>query len=145
MNYAMKFPQLIKTIHNATVKHANNMLKQENVTMSQLRFLIYLHEHPDEKVTSKTFETLFSLSQPTVVGTLSRLQAKDYVELRKDERDKRVKNIYLTKAGSDCCERANISRLEMQAQTMSSLSFEETKALYELLSKLSKSLEDYVG
>ena len=58
----------------------------------------------------------FYLSHPTVSGLLSRLEKKEFIELRPDPNDKRCKRIYILPKGEACNQtmRAVIRGIEQQ-------------------------------
>ena len=49
-------------------------------------------------------EEAFHLSHPTVSGLLSRLEKKEFLELRPDPEDRRCKRIYMLPKGKECIE-----------------------------------------
>ena len=88
---------LIKQIHDIMEKNANNVLREEKLTVSQSGVLSILDEKEGKTATFKELEKEFGVSQPTMVGILSRLEQKGLVYFFDDSEDKRLRKAHLTK------------------------------------------------
>ena len=70
---------LLKQIHDIMEKNANNVLREQNLTISQSGVLVLLDEKEGKTASFKELEKDFGVSQPTMVGILNRLVQKDLV------------------------------------------------------------------
>ena len=80
---------LLKQIHDIMEKNANNVLREQELTISQSGVLVLLDEKEGKTASFKELEKDFGVSQPTMVGILNRLVQKDLVEVLTDSEDKR--------------------------------------------------------
>jgi DNA-binding MarR family transcriptional regulator len=87
---------LIKFIDNAVKKNCNSMLKEMNLTSTQLDVLMYLLSSQDREVNQTDIEREFKIKNPTVTGILNRLEAKGFVRRAVSSSDARVKRILVT-------------------------------------------------
>ena len=72
---------LLKQIHDILEKNANNVLREQDLTISQSGVLVLLDEKEGKTALFKELEKDFGVSQPTMVGILNRLMQKDLVEV----------------------------------------------------------------
>ena len=81
------------------MEHAMNaQLQKLDLTSAQGHIIGYL-THSKEQPCARDIEEAFQLSHPTVSGILSRLEQKDFIEMRPDELDRRCKRIYIREKG----------------------------------------------
>lgn len=73
------------------------------MTISQSGVLVLLDKKSDKTASFKELEKSFGVSQPTMVGILSRLEQKGMVEVLADSKDKRIRRAHLTGVGADKC------------------------------------------
>jgi DNA-binding MarR family transcriptional regulator len=90
---------MIKHIHDAVGKHANNDLRERGLTLTQVRVLMELGENDGEAMPLKELERRFNVAQSTIVGIILRLEAKGLAEGFTAPDDNRVKLVRLTAAG----------------------------------------------
>ena len=95
---------LLKQIHDILERNANNVLREQDLTISQSGVLVLLDEKEGKTALFKELEKDFGVSQPTMVGILNRLEQKDLVEVLTDPEDKRIRKAHLTQKGADKCE-----------------------------------------
>lgn len=67
--------------------------------LNDLESVILIQIGMNEKVKQKTLVNKFKAPKQTINSAIMNLKEKDFIELRKDEEDKRAKNLYLTKMG----------------------------------------------
>ena len=84
---------LIKKVHDEIEKKANAMLRQQDLTLSQMNVLMELEAIPDHQLTLKELEGLLHVAQSTAAGIVVRLEQKGFVESFTDENDRRVKKV----------------------------------------------------
>ena len=133
---------LIKQISDQISKTANNELRSDNLTLSQLRCLEYIHENPKNKVPLKEIEAHFHISQPTLAGIISRLCQKELILTETSEINSRAKTASLTPAGKELFLSFDERRDTMESSLLASLTDEEKELFYELLKKVNNGLKN---
>lgn len=133
---------LIKQISDQISKTSNNELREDNITLSQLRCLEYIHENPKEKVPLKEIEAHFHISQPTLAGLISRLCQKGMVVTETSEINSRAKTVSLTHAGKDLFLKFDERRDLMENSLLNTLTDTEKQTFYELLIKVHNGLKN---
>ena len=105
MTYTEQCVPLIRHIHCAMEKEANNKLREMDLTVSQIYLLQALNHAPDgmHTLTLKALEKQLQIGQSTTVGLVKRLQKKDFVTCTQSIDDKRIKIVALTVAGKNIC------------------------------------------
>lgn len=98
------FGHYFKTLHFIMEQIMNRQMEELDLTASQGHIIGFLGHRP-EAPCARDMEVFFDLSHATVSGLLSRMEAKGFVEIRPDEKDRRVKRIYLLEKGRACSER----------------------------------------
>ena len=95
---------LLKALHWFTDQSMTRALAEMDLTAAQGRVMAYL-SHREDPPCARDVEEVFQLSHPTVSGLLSRLEKKQFLELRTDKADRRVKRIYILPKGRDFLDR----------------------------------------
>ena len=132
---------LLKQIHDIMEKNANNVLREQDLTISQSGVLVLLDEKEGKTASFKELEKDFGVSQPTMVGILNRLVQKDLVEVLTDSEDKRIKKAHLTQKGADKCKEGYKHMNSAEEQLLKSLTNNEKKEFNRLLLKVRKSFD----
>ena len=88
--------KLIKQLHIALDNNFNKFSKKYKLTSSQMDILIFLLHNENKIVNQRDIENFLSLSNPTIAGTLLRLEKKGFIIRKISSKDKRYKEIYLT-------------------------------------------------
>lgn len=132
---------LIKQIHDIMEKKANNILREQELTISQSGVLVLLDEKEGKTASFKVLEKDFGVSQPTMVGIINRLVQKDLVEILTDSEDKRIKKAHLTQKGADKCKEGYKHMNLAEEQLLKSLTNNEKKEFNRLLLKVRKSFD----
>ncbi len=130
---------LLKQIHDIMEKNANNVLREQDLTISQSGVLVLLDEKEGKTASFKELEKDFGVSQPTMVGILNRLVQKDLVEVLTDSEDKRIRKAHLTQKGANKCKEGYKHMNSAEEQLLNSLTNEEKKEFNRLLLKVRKS------
>jgi len=91
---------MIKLINDAIVMKANLQLKERELTWSQMRVLAFLGRRRGEAASQKELEKAFTVSHPTMIGILKRLENKGFIQSSVNTRDKRLRDISLTEKGT---------------------------------------------
>ena len=132
---------LLKQIHDIMEKNANNVLREQNLTISQSGVLVLLDEKEGKTASFKELEKDYGVSQPTMVGILNRLVQKDFVEVLTDSEDKRIRKAHLTQKGADKCKEGYKHMNSAEEQLLKSLTDDEKKEFNRLLLKVRKSFD----
>lgn len=132
---------LIKQINSELEKKANNALRADNLTMSQIGVLIELNETADGKMDMKQVEKKVHVAQSTLAGIAVRLEEKGFITSMVSPDDRRVKVIQITDEGKKCCEKAKTNADEAEAGLLHSLTDTEKEILFSLLLKVRRSFE----
>lgn len=132
---------LLKQINDIMEKNANNALRGQDLTISQSGVLVLLDEKEEKTATFKELEKEFGVSQPTMVGLLSRLEQKHLVEILADPDDKRIRRARLTQKGEEKCKEGYKHMRSAEELLLGDLTAEEKSELINLLLKIRNSLE----
>lgn len=116
---------LIKQIHDGLEKNANNALRDDNITMTQIGALIELSNAPQHELALKELERRLHVAQPTAVGIVSRLEDKGLVEGFSSKEDKRIKIVHITESGLNSCLKADTKMHQAEEQLLDGFSEEE--------------------
>ena len=118
------YGHMARVLHCAVSQSMTEALGAMELTSAQGRIIGYL-AHRAQPPCAKDIEAEFHLSHPTVSGLLSRLEKKNFIEFRPDEKDGRCKRIYILPKGWDCNERISKTIQENEARIVQDFSQEE--------------------
>lgn len=133
--------KLIKQISDEMRKNANNAMRSQDMTMSQLGALLELSSAPEKQRSLKELEQSLHVAQSTVVGIIRRLEQKGFVESFGDSSDRRVKLVRITPAGFSCIAYAEQDMVQAEQKLLSALTETEREIFYVLLQKVRNSLQ----
>lgn len=136
MIQAEKCAPLIRQIHAAMEKDANNALRENDVTVSQIYLLMALKESPEGSCSLKEMEKLLQIGQSTTVGIVKRLQQKGFVTCSRDTEDKRIKIVSITQEGHRICDEARSCMDKTLERLTRGLTDQEKNYLLLLLQKV---------
>ena len=132
---------LIKKIHDAVRKNLDNSLRDKDLTLAQIHVLMVLGDDGANAMPLKELERRFRVAQSTIVGIISRLEAKGFVQGSTDPDDNRVKLVELTPEGEKFRE-ANIREVEeMENRLMSRLTEQEKQEFLRMLRDVYESVQ----
>lgn len=131
---------LLKQINDRLEKTANNALRGQDLTISQLGALLELSQAPEGKLSLKELEKAVYVAQSTMAGIVSRLELKGLVEPLEDSADRRVKLVRITGPGLERARAAELHRAETEQRLLSGLTREERSIFHTLLKKVHDSL-----
>lgn len=123
---------LLKVLSGCMKASMDNALASMDLTSAQGHIMGYLAQR-SQPPCSRDIEETFHLSHPTVSGLLSRLEKKDFIELRPDETDRRCKRIYMLPKGKELNETMNRVILDNEAQVVAGFSPEERELFTSML------------
>lgn len=131
---------LLKQINDVMEKNANNALRGQDLTISQSGVLVLLDGKLEKTATFKELEKEFGVSQPTMVGILSRLEQKKLVEILIDPGDKRIRLAHLTQRGADKCTEGYKHMKSAEELLLNGLTDTEKQEFLRLLIKIRSSI-----
>jgi DNA-binding MarR family transcriptional regulator len=100
----------------------------------QYAALIAIHTHPG--IDATRLSAVIAFDRSTLGSVIERLQAKDYIERKAAPEDKRIKLLYLTKAGAAILREIIPAVERAQARMLEPLKPADRKALMGLLVQL---------
>ena len=133
------YGHMFRLLHSACSQAITAALAQMELTSSQGRIMGFL-AHQERPPRAKDIEEEFHLSHPTVSGLLSRLEKKNFIELRPDERDGRCKRIYISPKGLDCHEKIFHVIQENEKRVVQGFTREEREQFAALLNRAVENL-----
>ena len=131
---------LIKAIHQRVKAGADTGLKGHGLTLSQGRVLGYLGRKGGE-ASQKAIENFLSVSHPTAVGLVSRLEQGGFVRCRRDPADRRNKLVTLTEKSWQIGRDMKTVFDEQNAKMLKDFSAQEAEQLQTMLKKVLRNLE----
>ena len=132
---------LVKQIHDALEKDANNMMRPKGLTMAQFSVLMILREAEGLQAPLKELERALHVAQSTAAGIVSRLEQKRYVTCYTSQEDRRIKMVSLTPEGLECCRQADQGMAEAESKIFSGMTQAEQDIFYVLLKKVRDTLQ----
>lgn len=133
MNEKQDVGQLIKMLNEAIERRANNMLRQNSLTLVQVWVLLSLDERKKKTCSFKELEKILGVAQSTCAGIINRMAAKNLVESYTDPEDRRMKLLRVTAEGERCCQEAKEDMENMEKLLLQGFSEEDKTALNALL------------
>lgn len=127
---------IIKQINSELEKNANNKLRKDDLTVSQIGILMELDARHQKQMELKKLEEVLHIAKPTAVGIIKRLEDKGFVISTRSAQDKRLRIVQLTSMGEECCCHARESMDQAERALMSSLTETEQSILITLLKKI---------
>ena len=128
--------ELIRHIHCAMQKNANNELREEDLTFAQVHLLFTLQRQPEGTCPLKGLEKKLGIAQSTTAGLVKRSAEKGFVELLDDPTDRRVKLAHITEKGLKVCDDTVEKIRRSEERMVKLLAPEEADTLVELLGKV---------
>lgn len=133
---ALSCGELLKRLNDLMKKKANQDFQEQDITFSQVKMLVRLHEMPDGETTLKELERYFGAAQATIAGIAVRLEKKGLITGFTDAEDKRIKHVRLTEAGYRLCLRMQKNMQESEQDFLAPLDAAEQQELQRLLQKV---------
>lgn len=141
MKERMTCVTLIKQIHDGLEKQANNSLRTQDLTMSQVGVLIELRFAPEKQMALKELERRLHVAQSTAAGIVARLEQKGFVEGFGDASDRRIKMLRITPEGEACCQLADQHMAAFEETLLSGLTEAERTTFVALLKRTAGNLK----
>lgn len=128
-----------KLINDKLRTKADADLRAHGLTMTQSRVLRFLSDSGGE-ATQKEIEDFLSVSHPTVVGIVSRLEQNGFITFHPDSADKRNKVVVLTEKAVQVDKEMREIIRRQDKKLFASLSREQVKELTFLLQTIYENL-----
>lgn len=128
--------ELIKQIHCAMQKNANNELREEDLTFAQVHLLFTLEKLPGQSCPMKELERKMGVAQSTVAGLVKRCADKGLVDCTEDQEDRRAKYVHITQKGLNICADTVEKIHRSEERMVKLLTPEEADTLIKLLGKV---------
>jgi MarR family transcriptional repressor of mepA len=140
----LEFGSALRRITLEFMRQANRTFEQQGLTAPQAEALFFLMRRQchGKPAIQRDIEEALKLSNPTVSGTLDRLEKKGLVERRPDPENRRVNQIVPTKMALAIHEEMHRSRDELEGQLLSCLTGDERETLDRLLKKILASISE---
>ncbi|MGN1351162.1 MAG: MarR family winged helix-turn-helix transcriptional regulator [Anaerovoracaceae bacterium] len=130
----------IKHINDVLQRDANNTLRSEDLTLSQIDVLLHLERAPGGELSLKELEKRLQVAQSTAAGIVVRLENKKFVEAYASRNDKRIKMVRITRLGLGCCASARLHMKQTEERLLGRLTENERITFITLLKKVSEGL-----
>lgn len=108
-------------------------LERLNITYSQLMVLRVINQEPG--ITAKEILMQMDTDKATLSGVLSRLERDNYVYRVKNEKDKRVQNIYVSEGSEELCREVSLLESACINDLVNGISEEETDVFMKVLDR----------
>ena len=128
------YGHLIRVLSNHAELATTSALASMDLTAAQGHIMGFI-THRKSAPCARDIEEFFHLSHPTVSGILSRLEQKEFIELRPDPVDRRCKRIYSTDKGLQLHETMNRTIQTMETQLVQDFTPEEQALFSHLLQR----------
>ena len=135
----------MRILHWCCDQTMTEALNKMNLTASQGRLMAFLAHRGEQPTYAKDVEAEFHLSHPTVSGLLSRLEQKDFLELKTDPNDRRSKRIVISEKGLACHERMHAAIKENESRIVQGFTEEEKALLAQLLQRAIENVHPDAG
>lgn len=132
---------LMKQICDRLEKNANNELRNQDLTLSQIRYLTFLYENKDKNIELKELESYFEVSQPTVAGIINRLESKDLVKMQQSPKKISAKIVNITESGIKVCNECNQHQHITEDVLLNNFTELEKKQLKDLLLRVFENIK----
>ena len=132
---SVHYGHLIRILHWCTDQAMTDALDKVDLTAAQGRLMAFLARRGERPTYAKDVEAEFHLSHPTVSGLLSRLEQKDFLELKTDPNDRRSKRIVISEKGMACHERMHAAIMENESRIVQGFSEEEKAQFAQFLQR----------
>lgn len=129
----------MQQMHRTGASKFHLLMGQQDISLSQMELLITVkHLQP---VSAKTIAAHMHLTPGAVTQIMESLEAKQYIERRPDESDRRITNVYLADSGKQKLKALWERRKAMMHKIMESLDDEELAVMLRVQRKMLEHME----
>ena len=123
-----------RALHWCTEQLMSSALAQMDLTSAQGHIMGFLARQ-ESPPCCRDIEEAFHLSHPTVCGTLNRMAKKGFIQVRPDEKDRRIKRIHVLPKGRQCQVTMVETIRRIEEQVVSGFTQEERELFSQFLSR----------
>lgn len=127
---------MIKQINEALEKDANNSMREEGLTVSQLSLLLYLTENNEMTLSLKGIVEAMHCAKSTAHGIVMRMEKKGLIERIENTEDRRVRDFRITEKGLGFCDKAKEQMEKTDRKLFSGMTEKEEREFLRLLAKV---------
>ncbi len=120
------------------IRNLSQRLKGTGISPTQFRVLAHLMA--DGPQTQVELCELLSITPPSTVKLVDRMERDGWVERRMDDNDRRVKRVACTERAAELWEQITIHPLELLEQAYRGVSAEEISQVIQVLTRVRKNL-----
>jgi len=120
----------------------NLALRLDGTGISPTQFRLLAHLMADGPLTQAELSDLLSITPPSTVKLIDRMQRDGWVERRADERDRRINKIVCTEQAKEIWEEATIHSKNLLKQAYQGLTESEINNVISVLETVRKNLEE---
>ena len=142
---SVHYGHLIRILHWCTDQMMTDALDKLDLTAAQGRLMAFLAHRGEQPTYAKDVEAEFHLSHPTVSGLLSRLEQKDFLELKTDPNDRRSKRIVISEKGMASHERMHSVIMDNESRIVQGFSEEEKAQFAQFLHRAIENVRPDTG
>ncbi len=132
-----------KLINDKFIKKRNEQLKEQELTFSQSKLLVYIWHHNPQYLTQKELCEGIHVSHPTMIGILKRLYEKGYISRTENPENRRMHLIVLTEKAKDYLRNDRESLADRDRLLVQGMSPEEIRQLRQLLGKVYENMAGF--
>lgn len=135
------FEYLFRSITIKSKRKADARLAEHGLNSQQGRMISFIADHEEEGLIQKVLEQVFNRRGASITSMIQGLERNGFIRRRTSPKDERQKLLYTTKKGKDLLEEFAVLFAEIEFSITASLTAEESKELYRLLTKVDGSLD----
>jgi DNA-binding MarR family transcriptional regulator len=109
-------------------------IEEMDITYSQLMVLRVINNEPG--ITAKEILMIMDSDKATLSGIITRLEKADFIYRVKNDKDGRVRNIYLAEGSEDVCNKVTILEENCMSDIANGLSPDEMNEFNRLMDKI---------
>lgn len=140
MNSNIYAGPIMKKISEEIEKQVNEEVKKYQLTLTQIRVILFLSEQSARCATQKQLEDFLQVSHPTTVTIINSMQAKKIVKCEVSEENRRMKLVYLIWGNEALYKEISVSAENMEQKLLQGFSEEEQKIFHEFLTRAYQNL-----
>lgn len=141
MNDYIRAGLQMKVVNDKIRKFGDRAFAQYDLTGPQVGYLNFIEERGGS-VTQKSLERHFSVSHPTIVGVVSRLQKKGFITIKVDESDRRNRIITLTDQAVEAAAHLKSGWEQMTLDMFQKFSAEDLNVFNRMLDTLEENIDE---
>ena len=133
-------PRLIMQIGHHLKMRMDEILSQNNLTISQFKVLAYLWEHNNQKINQKQIHEFLEIKPSSMTKLVRLLQAKDLIRKEADPDDSRHRIIRLTDRGMEIKRICIENMKQAESYLLQDFSKEEVERFLHMLLRIKKKI-----